>query len=36
MSLIHPACDTRHIIQRAMKSKTLGTLAKEEEMSELL
>ena len=36
MSLIHPACDTRHIIQRAMKSKTLGTLAKEEEMAELL
>ena len=36
MSLIHPACDTRHIIQRAMKSKTLPTLAEEENMAKFL
>lgn len=36
MSLIHPACDTRHIIQRAMKSKTLPTLAEEEDMAKYL
>lgn len=36
MSLIHPACDTRHIIQRAMKSKTLPTLAEEEQKAKFL
>lgn len=31
MTFIHPAADSRHIIQRAMNSKTLATLAEEED-----
>lgn len=31
MSLIHPSCDTRHIITQAINSKTLGALSKEED-----
>lgn len=32
MSLLHPGCDTRHIIEKAMKSKSLATLAREYEV----
>lgn len=31
MSFIHPAADTRHIIQKAMNSKSLATLSEEED-----
>ena len=31
MTLIHPGCDTRHIIRQAMNSKSLATLATEED-----
>lgn len=31
MTLIHPGCDTRHIIRQAMNSKGLATLAEEED-----
>ncbi len=36
MSLIHPACDTRHIIRMAMNNKSLATLAEEEDMAKYL
>lgn len=36
MSLIHPKCDTRHIIQKAMNSKSLATLAEEEATAKFL
>ncbi len=36
MSLIHPACDTRHIIRMAMNNKSLATLAEEEEKAKYL
>lgn len=36
MSLIHPVCDTRHIIRMAMNNKSLATLAAEEDMAKLL
>lgn len=34
MSLIHPACDTRHIIEQVMNSRSLATLSKEYESYE--
>jgi len=36
MSFIHPAADTRHIIQKAMNSKSLATLAEEEDTYQAL